>query len=140
MTTQQTLVLIKPDAVARGLVGEIVGRFERKQLTIRAMRMLRFDEDLAQRHYVDHVDKDFFAPLQSFITSGPSVAMVLEGDEAVAVVRRMMGATLFTDAAPGTIRGDLALSTRLNLVHGSDSSESAEREIALFFSPDQILS
>ncbi|MBN1867820.1 nucleoside-diphosphate kinase [Candidatus Sumerlaeota bacterium] len=135
----QTLVLIKPDAVRRSLVGEIVRRFENRGLRIAAMKLVRFDADLSRRHYKDHVDKDFYPPLEKFIASGPSLAMVLEGDNVIQVVRQMMGATNHLEAAPGTIRADLALSTRENLVHGSDSPESAEREIPLFFGKDEIL-
>lgn len=133
--SEETLVLCKPDAVERGLVGEVVSRIERKQLRITRMRMLAVDEDLARRHYAEHVEKPFFPELLEFITRGPTVAMVVEGTEAVAVVRALMGATNPRDAAPGTIRGDLAVEVTENLVHGSDSSESATREIDLFF-PD----
>ena len=129
----RTLVLIKPDAVRRGLVGEIVGRFEAKGLSIVAMEQRTIDASLADQHYAEHVDRDFYPPLRGFVTSGPLVAMVLEGDEAVEVVRLLNGATDGRKAAPGTIRGDLSLSNRENLVHGSDSPESAEREIALWF-------
>lgn len=133
MTTQRTLVLIKPDAVQRGLVGEILTRFERKRLTIVAMEQRQIDGDLADKHYHEHVEKDFYPPLREFVTSGPLVAMVLEGDEAIAAVRQLNGATDGRKADPGSIRGDFALSNRENLVHGSDSPESAEREIALWF-------
>jgi nucleoside-diphosphate kinase len=129
----RTFVLIKPDAVRRGLVGEVLSRFEAKGLTIVAMEHRRIDAALADQHYVEHVDKEFYPPLRDFVTSGPLVALVLEGDEAVEVVRALNGATDGRKAAPGTIRGDLSLSNRENLVHGSDSAESAEREIALWF-------
>jgi nucleoside-diphosphate kinase len=130
----RTLVLCKPDAVERGLVGEIVGRLERRGLTIVAMEHRRIDEDLAGRHYAEHTEKPFFGELVSFITRSPLVAMVVEGGEDTwQVVRTMMGATNPRDAAPGTIRGDFALETTENLVHGSDGPESAAREIALFF-------
>ena len=129
----RTLVLIKPDAVRRGLVGEIVGRFEAKGLSIVALEQRTIDTSLADQHYAEHVDKDFYPPLRDFVTSGPLVALVLEGDEAVEVVRALNGATDGRKAAPGTIRGDLSLSNRENLVHGSDSPESAEREIGLWF-------
>jgi nucleoside-diphosphate kinase len=139
MSVERTLVLIKPDAVARGLAGELISRFERKGLRIAALRMLRFDEDLVDRHYGEHKGKDFFEPLKAFIMSGAVVALALEGDRAIEVVRAMMGATKFFEAAPGTIRGDLAFSVRENLVHGSDSPESAAREIPLFFDNDQLI-
>lgn len=130
---QQTLVLAKPDAVERGLVGEIVSRIERKGLRITAMRMLDVDEGLARRHYEEHVEKPFFPELLEFITRGPTVAMVVEGTQAVTVVRALMGATNPREAAPGTIRGDYAIEVTENLVHGSDAPASAEREIAIFF-------
>jgi len=132
---QRTLVLLKPDTVRRGLVGEILGRYEAKGLTIVAMDQRTIDVDIADTHYVEHLERDFYPPLREFITSGPLVAAVLEGDEAVEVVRLLNGATDGRRAAPGTVRGDLALSNRENLVHGSDSAESAEREIKIFF-PD----
>lgn len=133
--TQRTLVLFKPDAVRRGLVGNILARFEAKGLTIVALEQRTIDGDLADQHYAEHVEKDFYPPLRAFVTSGPLVAAVLEGDEAVEVVRAINGATDGRRAAPGTIRGDLSLSNRENLVHGSDSPESAEREIKIWF-PD----
>jgi nucleoside-diphosphate kinase len=133
--SERTLVLVKPDAVRRGLVGEVLGRFERKGLRIVAMDQRNIDGDLADRHYAEHVERDFYPPLREFITSGPLVAMVLEGDEAIAVVRALNGATDGRAAAAGTIRGDLSLSNRENLVHASDSAESAAREIAIFFPP-----
>jgi nucleoside-diphosphate kinase len=133
--TQRTLVILKPDAVRRGLVGEVLSRFEAKGLTIVAMEQRLIDGELADRHYAEHVERDFYPPLRDFVTSGPLVAMVLEGDEAIEVVRALNGATDGRKAAPGTIRGDLSLSNRENLVHGSDSAESAEREIAIWF-PD----
>ena len=131
--TQRTLVLLKPDAVRRGLVGEILSRFEAKGLTIVALEQRHIDPDLADAHYAEHVERDFYPPLREFVTSGPLVAAVLEGDEAIEVVRALNGATDGRKAAPGTIRGDLSLSNRENLVHGSDSAESAKREIALWF-------
>ena len=133
--TERTLVLLKPDAVRRGLVGEVLSRFEAKGLTMVAMELRRIDASVADRHYAEHVEKDFYPPLREFVTGGPLVAMVLEGDEAVEVVRAINGATDGRKAAPGTVRGDLSLSNRENLVHGSDSPESAQREIALWF-PD----
>src|SRR5574341_2124675 len=134
MGGERTLFLCKPDAVERGLVGEIVARVERKGVRIVAMDLRTIDADLAGRHYEEHRDKPFFQELVTFITRGPLVAMVLEGGpDTWKVVRGLMGATNPREAAPGTIRGDLALETGENLVHGSDGPESAEREIALFF-------
>ena len=131
--SQRTLVLLKPDAVRRGLVGNVLSRFEAKGLTIVALEQRTIDDALADEHYADHVEKDFYPPLRDFVTSGPLVALVLEGDEAIEVVRGINGATDGRKAAPGTIRGDLSLSNRENLVHGSDSPESAEREIKIWF-------
>jgi len=131
--SQRTLVLIKPDAVRRGLIGNVLSRFEAKGLTIVTLEMRTIDGALADEHYAEHVDRDFYPPLRAFVTSGPMLAAVLEGDEAVEVVRAINGATDGRKAAPGTIRGDLSLSNRENLVHGSDSPESAEREIKLWF-------
>ena len=138
MTTpsgERSLVLVKPDAVRRGLIGEIIGRFERKGLVVERMTLRTMDAELADQHYADHVDKAFYPPLKEFMTSGPLVAMVLAGDEVIDVVRAMIGATDGRKAAAGTIRGDLSLSNRENLVHASDSPESAKRELALWF-PD----
>ena len=126
-------MLIKPDAVRRGLIGEVLSRFERKGLTVVALDQRTIDGATADRHYAEHVERDFYPPLRAFITSGPLVAMVLEGDEAIAVVRGVNGATDGRAAAAGTIRGDLSLSNRENLVHASDSAESAAREISIFF-------
>ena len=131
--SQRTLVLFKPDAVRRGLVGEILSRYERKGLTLVALELQTIDGAQADRHYAEHVDRDFYPPLRAFVTSGPLAAAVLEGDEAVEVVRMINGATDGRKALPGTIRGDLSLSNRENLVHGSDSPESAEREIKIWF-------
>src|SRR5215471_4877378 len=131
--TERTLVLIKPDAVRRGLIGDVLGRFERKGLTIVALEQRHISGELADAHYAEHVERDFYPPLRAFVTSGPLIALVLEGDEAIEVVRAVNGATDGRKAAPGTIRGDLSLSNRENLVHGSDSAESAAREIALWF-------
>ena len=131
--SERTLVLVKPDAVRRGLVGEVLTRFERKGLRIVAMDQRTVDGALADRHYAEHVERDFYPPLREFITSGPLVAMVLEGDQAIAVVRAVNGATDGRAAAAGTIRGDYSLSNRENLVHASDSPESAAREIEIFF-------
>jgi nucleoside-diphosphate kinase len=133
--SERTLVLFKPDAVRRGLVGHILGRYEAKGLAIVAMDLRRIDAGKADEHYAEHVDKDFYPPLREFVTSGSLVAAVLEGDEAVEVVRALNGATDGRKAAPGTIRGDLSLSNRENLVHGSDSVESAAQEIKIWF-PD----
>lgn len=130
---QRSLVLIKPDAVARGLVGEVLRRFERKGLAIDAMVLRRMDARLADRHYADHVEKPFYPPLRDFMTGGPLVALIISGDQAVDVVRRLVGDTDGRAASAGTIRGDLSLSNRENLVHASDSVTSAEREIALWF-------
>src|SRR5204862_1818733 len=129
---------LKPDAVQRALTGEIVGRFERRGLKVVAMRMLRVTRSLGETYYAEHKGKPFFEPLMSYITSGPVVAMVLEGDGAVASVRRMMGKTNSAEAEPGTIRGDLALTIGRNVIHGSDSAESAKRETSLFFKADEI--
>jgi nucleoside-diphosphate kinase len=133
--TERTLVLIKPDAVARGLVGEVISRFERKGLTLSALVLRTMDVDLADQHYADHTGKDFYPALRDFMTGGPLVAGIVSGDQAVQVVRDMVGATDGRKAAAGTIRGDLSLSNRENLVHASDSAQSAEREIKLWF-PD----
>ena len=131
--TERTLVLIKPDAVSRGLVGELICRFERKGLTIEAMAHRTMGADLAAQHYADHLDKAFYPALKEFMISGPLVAMILSGDSAIEVVRTLVGATDGRKAAPGTIRGDLSLSNQRNLVHASDSTDSAKREIALWF-------
>src|SRR3954468_10094461 len=131
--SQRTLVLIKPDAVRRGLVGNILSRFEAKGLSIVVLEQRTIDAALADEHYAKHGAKDFSPPLRDFVTSGPLVATVLEGDEAIEVVRAINGATDGRKAAPGTIRGDLSLSNRENLVHGSDGEESAAREIKLWF-------
>jgi nucleoside-diphosphate kinase len=131
--TEQTLVLCKPDAVRRGLVGEIVSRIEAKGLTLRALELRRLDEATARKHYAEHEGKPFFGDLVSFITGGPLVAMVVDGPDAWKVMRTLMGSTNPREAVPGTIRGDLAVELTENLVHGSDGSESAAREIALFF-------
>ena len=133
MAAERTLVLIKPDAMRRGLAGEILGRFERRGLELREARLLTVDRALAEEHYAEHAEKPFFGELVEFITSGPTLALVVEGEGAIATVRTTMGATNPADAGPGTIRGDLALSMPDNLVHGSDSPESSAREIALWF-------
>jgi len=131
--SSRTLVLIKPDAFERGLTGEVLARFERKGLRIAALRQLHVDEDFAGRHYAEHTEKPFFGELVEFITRGPLVAAVFEGPDAVVAARQIIGATDPLEAAPGSIRGDLALEVTFNLAHGSDSDESAEREIALWF-------
>ncbi|MBP1631745.1 MAG: nucleoside-diphosphate kinase [Acidobacteria bacterium] len=134
MALQKTFVMVKPDGVRRGLVGEIISRFERKGLRLTRARMLTIDADLAARHYAEHVGKPFYPDLAAFITSGPVVAMEWEGEEAVEVARTLMGVTDPKKAAPGTIRGDFGLVVTENVVHGSDSPASAERELGLFFS------
>jgi nucleoside-diphosphate kinase len=140
MAFEQTLILCKPDAVARGLVGEIVGRFERRGFTIAAMKLLAVDEARAKRHYAEHEGKPFFAGLVSFITSGPIVALVVEGNGAIDGCRSTIGATDPIKSPPGSIRGDFAQTIGRNLVHGSDSLDSAKREIAIWFEPREILS
>ena len=135
MAVERTLVLIKPDAMRRGLAGEIVARLERRGLVLRGADLVHVDRDLAEQHYAEHREKPFFEELVEFITSSPTLALAVEGEGAIAAVRTTMGATNPADAAPGTIRGDLALSMPDNLVHGSDSPESAARELALWF-PD----
>jgi nucleoside-diphosphate kinase len=133
--TERTLLLIKPDGVERRLVGEIIGRIERKGLTVAALEMRVIDDELARQHYAEHDGKPFFGSLLEFITSGPLVVAIVEGPRSVAAVRQLAGATdPVENAAPGTIRGDFGLETQFNLVHGSDSPESAQREIALWFS------
>jgi nucleoside-diphosphate kinase len=133
MAVEPTLVLIKPDAMRRQLAGEILARFERRGLVVREAKLVTVDRDLAERHYAEHSEKPFFGELVEFITSGPTLALVLEGEGAITTVRRTMGATNPADSEPGSIRGDFALSMPDNLVHGSDSPESAEREIGLWF-------
>jgi nucleoside-diphosphate kinase len=133
LAVERTLVLIKPDAVERALAGAILARFERRGLLIREARLLTVEQELAERHYAEHREKPFFGELVEFITSAPTLALVLEGEAAISIVRMTIGATNPKDAAPGTIRGDLALAMPDNLVHGSDSPESAAREISLWF-------
>jgi nucleoside-diphosphate kinase len=137
---ERTLVLIKPDGVARGLVGEITGRLERRGLKLVGLKLIQVSEELAKKHYAAHEGKPFFDGLVEYITSSPVVAMAWEGPEAIAVVRTTMGATNPSKAQPGTIRGDFALDISNNLVHGSDSPESAEKELTLFFKDEEILS
>ena len=135
---ERSLVFIKPDAIQRGLAGEIISRLERKGLTIVAMKMLQMDKSLAQRHYAIHKDKPFFTELVDFITSSPIIAIVFQGKNAVALIRQMMGETNPAKASPGTIRGDLGINITHNLIHGSDSPENASQEISLFFSGEEI--
>jgi nucleoside-diphosphate kinase len=136
---QRTLVLVKPDAVQRRLVGEIISRLEKRGLKIVAMKMLQMDRALAERHYAIHKDKPFFSSLVGFITSGPIVAAVFEGENAVEAVRHTMGETNSLKAAPGTIRGDFGLELERNLIHGSDSEENAVQELSIFFSKEEML-
>lgn len=133
MASESTFIMVKPDGVARGLVGEVIGRFEQKGLALEKIRMLSIDEELANRHYAEHVDKAFYPDLLAFITSGPVVAMEWSGESAVAVARSLMGPTDPAEAPPGTIRGDFGLEITENIVHGSDSLESAKRELTIFF-------
>lgn len=133
MPVEHTFVMVKPDGVRRGLVGEVVGRMERKGLTLERMRLLTADEAIARNHYAEHVEKSFFPDLLEFITSGPVVAMEWSGESAVSVCRTLMGPTNPAEAPPGTIRGDFGLEITFNIVHGSDSPESAERELAIWF-------
>jgi nucleoside-diphosphate kinase len=137
--SERTLVLIKPDAMQRALAGEILARFEQRGLRVRAAKLLLVDRGLAEQHYAEHTEKPFFGELLEFITSAPTLALVLEGESAIGVVRTTMGATNPASAAPGTIRGDLALAMPDNLVHGSDSPESAQREIGLWFSDHELV-
>jgi len=137
---EHTLVIIKPDAVQRGLIGEIINRFERRGLRIVAMKLMQIDETLARRHYAVHEGKPFYEPLIRYITSSPVVVMVLEGNNAIEIVRRTMGATNPAEAAPGTIRADFGLEIGRNLVHGSDGPETAAFEVPLFFTEEEILS
>ena len=138
MANERTLVLCKPDAVQRGRVGQIISRFENKGLKIAGMKMLHVDEALAARHYQEHVEKSFYPMLRDFITSSPVIALAIEGDNAVDVVRTLMGTTNPQKAAPGTIRGDFGINLTKNLAHGSDSPASAEREIGLFFDESEL--
>jgi nucleoside-diphosphate kinase len=139
MARESTLILVKPDAMTRGLAGEILSRFETRGLELRGAKLVRVDRDLAERHYDVHREKPFFGELVEFITSGPTLALVLVGEGAIATCRKTIGATNPAEAEPGSIRGDLALSMPDNLVHGSDSVETAEQEIALWFSDDELV-
>jgi nucleoside-diphosphate kinase len=136
---ERTLVLVKPDGVQRGLVGEILGRFERKGLKVVGLRLLHVDDDLAERHYAVHAGKHFYSGLIEFITSGPVAAIALEGPDAIATVRRMVGKTMPNEAEPGTIRGDLGISGLRNLIHASDALETATRELGLWFGTDALV-
>ena len=136
---ERTLILLKPDAVQRGLVGAIISRFETRGLKIVGMKLIQISQELAESHYVPHKGKDFYAPLLEFMTAGPTLAMVLAGNDAVRVTRSMMGSTFGPDAAAGTIRGDFGMSKRYNLVHGSDSVPTAVEEIERFFKPEELL-
>lgn len=136
---ERTFIMVKPNGVTRGLVGEVVRRFEQRGLTLRGMKLMRLSRELAERHYAEHVGKPFYESLVTFVISGPVVVMVWEGNEAITVARTMMGATDPVDAAPGTIRGDFATVMEENVVHGSDSPESAVREIGLFFTDAELV-
>ena len=136
---EKTLVLVKPDGVQRGLIGTVIGRIESKGLKIAGLKLIHVSEELAKEHYGEHVDRPFFGDLVSFITSSPVVALAVEGDNAVSVVRTLMGGTNPQEADPGTIRGDFGMTIGMNLAHGSDSAESAERELNLFFDKNEIL-
>lgn len=136
---EQTFLMIKPDGVQRGLIGEIVSRFERKGLQLKAAKFMAISRELAENHYAEHKGKDFYERLLSFISSGPVFAMVWSGDNAIALTRALIGKTNAVDAAPGTIRSDFAVHTNFNLIHGSDSPENAEREISLFFAPHELV-
>jgi nucleoside-diphosphate kinase len=139
VAVERSLILIKPDAVERRLAGEILGRIERRGLTVRAAKLMRVERELGETHYAEHREKPFFGELVDFITSGPTYALVVEGEGAIATLRTTIGATNPADATPGSIRGDLAVAMPDNLVHGSDSAESAEREIALWFPDDELV-
>jgi len=135
---ERTLVLLKPDCVQRRMIGRVISRFEDKGLNLVAMKLMRVTPELARRHYAEHVEKPFYPGLEQFITGGPLVAMIVEGPEAIAVVRKLAGATNGRQAEPGTIRGDFSASRQMNLVHASDGAESAEREMGIFFTDDEI--
>ena len=136
---ERTLIILKPDAVQRGLCGEIITRFEKKGLQIVGAKMMKISQQLAETHYEPHKGKPFYPGLVRFMTSSPVLVLVLEGKDAIAISRKMMGATFGSKAEPGTIRGDFGVSNSFNLIHGSDSPESAERELKLFFKPDELL-
>ncbi len=136
---ERTLVLVKPDGVQRGLIGEVISRLERRGLKLAALKLMQMDEAMARQHYSEHVEKPFFPGVSAFVTSSPLIAMVWEADNAVSIVRQTMGETDPVKSPPGTIRGDLGVNIGRNLVHGSDSPESAQREISLFFRPEEVL-
>lgn len=136
---EQTFLMIKPDGVQRGLIGEIVSRFEKKGLQLVAAKFMAVSRELAERHYAEHEGKPFYEPLLDFVTSGPVFAMVWKGDNVIALTRALIGKTNAVEAQPGTIRSDYAIHTNLNLIHGSDSAESAAREIGIFFTPEQLV-
>jgi nucleoside-diphosphate kinase len=136
---ERTLIIVKPDGVHRGLVGEVLSRFEARGLKIVGLKLMRISRDLAERHYAEHQGKSFYSGLVNFITSGPVVVGAVEGPGAIALVRTMMGATNPANAAPGTIRGDYAVAVSYNVIHGSDGPESAQRELSLYFTPDELL-
>lgn len=135
---ERTFVMLKPGVIQRRITGEVLSRFEKKGLKLVALKLMRISPELANKHYAEHADKPFFAELVRYITSGPVIAMAFEGDEAVAIVRKLCGATKVLNAEPGTIRGDYALHTNINIVHSSDSAESAARELGLFFTPEEF--
>ncbi|MFC2615608.1 MAG: nucleoside-diphosphate kinase [Treponema sp.] len=137
---ERTFVMMKPGVVQRRIAGEVLSRFEKKGLKLVALKLMRISPELAKKHYAEHADKPFFGELVQYITSGPVVAMAFEGDDAVAIVRKLCGATKVLNAEPGTIRGDYALHTNINVVHSSDSAESAARELGLFFQPEEFFS
>ena len=139
MSQERTLVLVKPDGVQRGLIGEVIGRLERRGLQLVGLKLMQMDDALAARHYAEHVEKPFYGGLREFMTSGPLVAAVFAGENAVQAARQSMGATNPLESSPGSIRGDFALDIGRNVVHGSDSAESGEREVALFFRPEELL-
>ena len=139
MPLERTLILVKPDGVQRRLIGRIVTRIEDKGLSLIGMKMMQVTPELSKQHYAEHVAKSFYKDLEAFITSGPVVAMVVEGPEAIAVMRTLMGKTNSRESLPGTIRGDLGASRQMNLIHGSDGPEAAQREIATYFKPDEIV-
>ncbi|WP_219836536.1 nucleoside-diphosphate kinase [Paenibacillus sp. R14(2021)] len=136
---ERTFLMVKPDGVQRGLIGEIVSRFERKGLKLIAAKFMQITPEIAERHYAEHIGKPFYPPLVDFVTSGPVFAMVWQGDNVIALTRAMIGKTNAVEAAPGTIRSDYAVHTNFNLIHGSDSLESANREIGIFFAPHELL-
>lgn len=139
MSAERSLILFKPDAVQRKLCGELLSRIERKGLKVVGLKMLQVTPELSKQHYAEHVTKKFYPLLESFITSGPIVAVAVEGVEAVKVMRSMMGATNGRDSAPGTIRGDFGSSRQMNLIHGSDSPEAAQRELGIYFKPEELM-